>query len=317
MPDLSAYQRALESAAIYKIKDPGYLSIRGNGKVDFLQRQTTNDLRQLDATHTLTSVLTTPNARIVDVFRLLIEGENIGVLTLPGRGASTAGFLRGRIFFNDDVSLEDHSQDFDQIILQGNLASDLLATLDVQVPGLGEISQVDIDEFQGIIIGHSGKVDLGFRLLFPSKAAEKVTSILEDGGAVLLGEETYHVLRVENGIPGAQGELTEDFTPLEVGLLGTAISQTKGCYTGQEVIARQVNFDKITRSLVGLRLSAVVKAGQQVRVEGKPAGQVTSVVKSPRFGEIALAVVKRPYNQTGTKVNIGDIEAVVVDLPFS
>ncbi len=316
MVDLKPYHAALEGIVYYQLPNPGYLRIGGSDRVDFLQRQTTNDVRQLDSTRALTSVLTSPTARVLDVFTLINEGEQIGVLTLPGRGDSTAGFLRTRIFFNDDVSLDDRSQDYAQIIVEGPGASDALTSLGVSKSGLGQFTQSDIDDVPITIIGQSGIGDVGYRILVPNAANEKVNSALAQAGAVPINEDTFQGLRVEIGIPGEQGELTEDYTPLELGLLDTAISQNKGCYTGQEVIARQVNFDKITRRLIGLRLDAPVEVGAAIRVDQKPAGQVTSVVNSPRFGEIALAVLKRPNDQAGTKVTIGEIKAEVVDLPF-
>ncbi len=290
--------------------------LSGGDRVEFLQRQTTNDIHQLTPPGVLQSVLTTPAARIVDVFILINEGDEIGVITLPERGNLTADFLRKRIFFNDDVSLTDLSQDYAQVIVDGPRAKEVLRTLEVNIPDFGEESTIDVANVSWRIIGQNGIDGVGYLFLYPNSAHEKIESALANAGAIQIDADTYQVLRIEAGIPGAHGELTEDFTPLEVGLLDSAISQSKGCYTGQEVIARQVNFDKITRSLVGLRLDAHVNAGEKSRADDKPAGQVTSVASSPRFGKIALAVIKRPYNQAGRQVIIGDVEAEVVDLPF-
>jgi folate-binding protein YgfZ len=136
-----------------------------------------------------------------------------------------------------------------------------------------------------------------------------------------LQDQTYQILRVEAGIPAPRAELTEDYTPLETGL-GWAVAEGKGCYTGQEVIARQLTYDKVTQHLVGLRLNRSAQPGKRVWAEGKPAGAVTSAVHSPRFGEIALAIIKRPHHQAGTLVHAGDTEAqsipaTVTSLPFS
>jgi folate-binding protein YgfZ len=102
-------------------------------------------------------------------------------------------------------------------------------------------------------------------------------------------------MRVEAGLPAAGAELSEDYTPLEAGL-AAAISSTKGCYTGQEVLARQITYDKVTQHLCGLRLTRRAQPGGRVWApDGSPVGRVTSAATSPRFGEIALAVVKRPH----------------------
>ena len=316
MSDLTGYQDALEGAAFLRIENPGYLRISGGDRVDFLQRQTTNDVRLLDSTRTLTTVLTSSTARILDVLKLLGEGDHIDILTLSGRAESTASFLRSRIFFNDDVTLDDLSQDYVQIALEGPLAADILQSFDVNAPVFGEVSLGDLKGSSVTVIGQSSINRIGFSLLVTGIDSDSVVSALKNAGAIHVSEEIYDVLRIEAGIPGPNGELTDDFTPLEIGLQDLAISLTKGCYTGQEIIARQVNYDKITRKLVGLRLDAPVDAGAQVRADGKPAGRITSVASSPRFGEIALGILKRPFDQAGTQVMIGDIQAEVAELPF-
>ncbi len=317
MVDLTAYNAALEGAFFHQVSDPGYLRIGGGDRVDYLQRQTTNDVSQLVSSVAVVSVLTSPTTRILDVLTLLDEGEHIGILTLPGRGASTAGFLRSRIFFNDDVSLDDLSEDFDQIIIEGPRSANTLTVLGLTPLGVGAVSQGDVGGVPATVIGQSGVNEVAYRFLVPKVESPKLVSALMEAGAPHIDEDLYQVLRVEAGMAGARGELTENYTPLEVGLQEIAVSLTKGCYTGQEVIARQVNYDKVTRGLVGLQLAAPVDAGAQVRADGRPVGQVTSVATSPRFGEIALAVLKRPFDQKGTQIHVGDIRGEVVGLPFS
>ncbi len=316
MSDIKAYQTALEKAAIYRISDAGYLRISGADRVDFLQRQTTNDIRLLKSPLALVSVLTSSTARILDVLTLIDEGDQIGILTLQQRTDATISFLRSRIFFNDDVSLDDLSTEFDQILLFGPKAADTLESWGMNLPGEGEVAQIDIDGALVTVIGQAGFAEIEFRLLFSEVESDTVISALLKAGATQIDEEVHQILRIEGGIPRAQGELTDNFTPLEVGLQDLAISLTKGCYTGQEIIARQVNYDKITRRLVGLRLDAPVDPGAQVHADGKPAGQVTSIANSPRFGDIALAILKRPFDQADTKVVVGNIQALVVELPF-
>jgi folate-binding protein YgfZ len=114
--------------------------------------------------------------------------------------------------------------------------------------------------------------------------------------------------------------LNADYTPLENNM-NWAISSTKGCYTGQEVIARQITYDKVTRKLVGVRLGAEVAVGSTVFAGKQAAGTVTSTALSSKFGPIALAMIKRPHNETGADVTIGDQDSgvlgTVADLPFS
>ena len=96
-----------------------------------------------------------------------------------------------------------------------------------------------------------------------------------------------------------------------------ACADNKGCYTGQEIIARQVTYDKVTKSLAGLVCESAVNIGDEVSVGGESAGKVTSVAFSPRLGRyIALAILRRPHNAVGTKARVGTTTAQVVELPF-
>jgi folate-binding protein YgfZ len=95
--------------------------------------------------------------------------------------------------------------------------------------------------------------------------------------------------------------LVEAYTPLEVGL-DNYISDSKGCYTGQEIIARQVTYGKVTKHLVGLALSDVIEPGGNLEMDGKSIGTLTSIAQSPRFGVIGLGVVRRPHHEVRTEL---------------
>jgi folate-binding protein YgfZ len=148
---------------------------------------------------------------------------------------------------------------------------------------------------------------------------DRVVEWLEEIGLPRLSKEEYDVLRVESGCPGPSGELTAEYTPLEVGLTHL-ISDEKGCYTGQEVIARQITYDKVTRQLVGITLAEFLSAGATVSIGERNVGQLTSAALSPHFGPIALATIKRPHNEAGTLVRVSDgdreTDGVVCALPF-
>ena len=161
---------------------------------------------------------------------------------------------------------------------------------------------------------------LGYRLTCQSSQAPALLAALDHAGAVRLSYETFDLLRIEAGVPAGGQELTDEYTPLEAGL-GWAVSASKGCYTGQEVIARQITYDKVTRHLAGLRLNHPVQAREEVfsAEEERQVGTITSAGISPRLGPIALAILRRPYDQPGTQVTLGinnGLAATVVSLPF-
>lgn len=313
------YEAALTGCAFYPQAAAGYLRIGGSDRQSFLQRQSTNDVGLLSVERSVTTVLTSATARILDVLTLIAEPEAIGAITLPGQAVATTRFLQSRIFFMDKVTVEDASSEFAQIDLMGPKAAQVLLQLGLKrVPSHNDLAGGDISGIRVQVLSQQGP---GYRLLVAAEEAEKITAAIGDSGAARLAPEDYAVIRVEAGLPAAGHELTEDYTPLEIGL-AWAISKDKGCYTGQEVIARQITYDKITRQLVGLKLDRQAEGGDRVWTleDHKSVGNITSVAFSPRFGHIALAIIKRPSDEPGTKVSIGDldaaIQATVAGLPF-
>lgn len=322
---LHGYQAAIERVAFFRQPQASYLRLSGPDRSAFLQRQTTNDLGCLEPGKVLLTVLTSPTARILDVFALLQEGEGdagvIEIIPLPGRPGHAARYLKSRIFFNDKVRVSDDSEQFVQYDLLGPQTVEALRQVGVEaLPEMDRWITAPYGDGELRVLASGGPLGLGNRVLVPAGAAEGFEQALLDAGAERLAPESYLILRVEAGLPEAGYELTEDFTPLEINLT-SAVADNKGCYTGQEVIARQITYDKVTQLLRGLRLEFPVPPESRVWVDGKNAGVITSAVESPRFGPIALAVIKRAYNEPGTAVKVGSsgqeaISGVIVPLPF-
>ncbi len=316
------YEEVLKSTSYFLYVHNGFLQIEGPDRIDFIQRQTTNDINSLATGQVITTILVNPNARILDVFNLFIDRDEgkLGLISLPVYAGNTTRFLQSRIFFMDNVTITDTSHITGQIILGGNLAGKILSSIGVDpAPGLAQVVFGTIADVPVYVLGEKALQKSGYRIVFPLESRELIETRLLEAGSAPLAIDCYHVLRIEAGIPVAGAELVDAYTPLEAGL-ESAVSSTKGCYTGQEVIARQLTYDKVTRHLVGLRLDNIVDPGVSVSVEGKQAGTITSSTISPRFGPIALAYMKRPYHMPGVNVRVdatGDIPAIVTTLPFA
>lgn len=312
---------SLAGATFFPQPRAGYLTLEGPHRLDLLQRLSTNDLRPLQAGTVIITSLTSPTARLLDVLSVFFEGDTLVALSLPGYGEATLRYLKSRIFFMDQVSVSDFSSAYAQYDLDGIRAAQSLERLGVNpTPGLDQIVATGFKGARLQVIGQRGLVGLGYRLILPREAAPTLEAALERAGVTHLSAEAHHLLRLEAGLPTAGAELTADYTPLEVGLDWT-ISQTKGCYTGQEVVARQITYDKVIQRLRGLHLEYSVEPRARLWAEGKSVGVVTSAGVSPRFGPIALAIVRRPYDQPGTKLIAGDapdqgVMSRVVALPF-
>lgn len=153
------------------------------------------------------------------------------------------------------------------------------------------------------------------RLWGPTSPMESLKQQLLGHGVLEIDDHTWQILRVERGEAIAGAELSLDHNPWEAGLYG-AIHKDKGCYLGQEVIARLDTYQKVKQQLVGLRLGAVADPGTEVRVEGTTVGSVTSAVHSPRWGPLALAYVRTAHCAPGTIVEVAGVDAAVAALPF-
>lgn len=317
------YWVTLEKSGYFLAPESGCLRLSGDDRYTFLQRQTTNNLNLLQPGKAITTILTSPTGRILDVLILADMGEHLTALTLPAHGRNTLHYLKNRIFLMDKVDLSDKSNEFAQISLDGPASGDTLRRLGFETPRQGdEVVQVDFLGNPLTILEKPGLVGRGFILLVAIEKLASLTQSLQEMGAANLSPESYHTLRVEAGLPGADAELSEAFTPLEVGM-EQAVSDNKGCYPGQEVIARQITYGKVTQQLAGLRLAVPIETGASLYADDKPVGKITSTAVSPRYGLIALGVIKRPYHQVGTVLNTqagqtGAVARVVVaPLPFT
>jgi folate-binding protein YgfZ len=139
---------------------------------------------------------------------------------------------------------------------------------------------------------------------------------LVDSAAPADPSPEWEIARVEAGQARYLREFDGDSMPAEAGVVDRAVSFTKGCYPGQEPVARLFYRGHANRGVRGLRLAAAVDPGTEVTLEGKPVGRVTSPVESPRFGHIALAVLRREAVD-GTPLSAGGVEAVAAPLPFT
>lgn len=318
------YQAARSAAALLERPEMGALRLAGATRNDFVQRQTTNDVKNLAAGQAAITALTNPQARILDTWTVLARPDDFIILNGPPLRERLVRHLNGLIFFMDQVTITDLNPTTRQLDLLGPRAPACLAV----AGGQSDLANLPVFAWREIgLAGHPvsvvrlpGPFADAWRILAPAAGWDEVRAALTAAGACPIGPETYHLLRVEAGLPAPGVELTDAATPLEAGLLAY-ISQTKGCYTGQEIIARQLTYDKVTRQLVGLLLTTTAAPGAAIEFEGRSVGVVTSGVFSPTLARpIALAFIRRAHAGAGTTVMVhsGDeiAEGQVVDLPF-
>ena len=307
------YLSARASAVIIPRPQVGRVRALDRDRLDLLHRLSTNALNDLAVGEARATVLTTPLARIVDLLWVLNRGETALLITGAGRATTVRRWLSGYIFYNDRVKFEDASNVLGQFEIHGPQADIVAESL---LPGVASLSVNHFIEQDEIIVWRSQPLCGGaFTVIAP---AEKLTALwakAQSAGAMAASEETYQLLRIAAGVPG-EAELIEDYIPLEANLWG-AVSFTKGCYTGQEIIARMESRGKLARRLCGLKLNAPVSIGAEVRVNETSVGHVTSAAVMPDIGPVALAYLKTAHANPNTFVNVASTSGHVSDLPFT
>lgn len=319
-PDLNRddYAALRDGTAVLVRLEADPLVVGGDDRSDFLQRMTTNDVNALQIGKSTVTVLTTPTAHIQFVFTVLSQDDELILLPAPGESEALAKHLRGQIFFMDKVEVRALARGRWRVL--GPNAEDTLRELGLLQ---NDVHEGDWRQADDLLVLRQDRYDIpGFEIVSPMEVQDEALSDLVRIGAVLLtDDEAYTTRRVELGIPAPGHELTDDYNPLEVGL-GWACSDKKGCYTGQEIIARQITYDKVTRSLVGLVCEDVVSGGDSVVADVRSVGQITSAAYSPALNrQIALAVLRRPHTAPGVRVTVKvpsgkEVAAEVVELPF-
>ncbi|MDQ4077387.1 MAG: folate-binding protein [Chloroflexota bacterium] len=296
----------------------GLIRLAGSTRHAFLHNQTTADFNRARAGESVEAVVLTSTARIVDWVRALVTEDAMWLVTSPERREILLNWFPRFIFFNDDVRIVDESDNYAIFSLLGPESGTLLRDLGASdVMGLepGHHTLVTLADVEGVRVAvGGGLLGEGYTLIVPVEGAEALWSALRAAGAEPAGEDVWEALRVEQGRPAADRELTEDHNPLEAGLW-EAVSFTKGCYIGQEIVARLDTYQKLKQQLWGLRLSDLVQPGAPVLVEGSEVGHVTSVAKTPE-GPFALAYIRTKAGGEGLEVQVDGVKGTVVDLPM-
>lgn len=291
---------AFETCALVDRSTLTRLRATGGDGLALLQRLSTADLREVTAGHGAQTILTSPKGRVIERLFLHHMGE-AGLVCVAGRsvGARLIEHLT-RFTFHEDARWTDETPATCQFSLVGPGVTEVLAKLGSPRPEPGGSAPFNGEMGPATILGTDGTSWHGVSFLCDRALAVALWSQLRTAvrsvGGCPAGSLAWESWRVMRGLPESGGELNETANPLEVGLR-EAISFAKGCYVGQEVIARLNTYDKVSRTLVGVE--GVLGdprhvVGARLSLEGTEVGQVTSAVHPPdRETVIGLALIKR------------------------
>jgi folate-binding protein YgfZ len=308
----SEYQAVTQGCGLLDCSERGKLALTGADAKTFLQGQVSNDVESLQPGSGCYAAFLTPKGKMLGDVRILDAGEEILLDTERVALQELFNMIRR---FSVGYSLELHKR-----TLQRGLLS-LLGPNAATVAGAGQLGEVEdahrVIEVDGIA-ARAIRTDAGIDLLCDADDTAALAAALTARGAEPVSETVADCLRVEHGRPRYGIDLDDSVIPQEAGLNHRAVSFTKGCYVGQETVARLFYRGKPNRELRGLRLSAPASTGDEIVFAGKVVGRLASVAESPALGPIALALVRREA-PPGSDVVVGtdQVDAAVVELPFA
>jgi tRNA-modifying protein YgfZ len=299
----TGYRALTEAAGFVDRSERGKLALTGSEAKDFLHGQVTNDIESLEPGQGCYAAFLTHKGKMLGDMRVLDLGDELLLDTERVALQELFNMIR-RYKLGRDAELHKRTLEWGLLSLIGPQAETF---------GL----EAEHDNRRAEIAGRPVvlvRTDVGVDVFVP---AESKAAVAAELGVPEVDEATAEVVRVERGRPRYGLDLDDGVIPQEAGLNERAVSFTKGCYVGQETVARLHYRGKPNRHLRGLRLSSPAEPGAELRLGEKVVGRLGTVVVSPARGPIALALVRREA-APGDTVAVGDgtVTADVVDLPF-
>jgi folate-binding protein YgfZ len=309
--DLDGQYRALrEGAGVVDRSRRGKLVVRGAEALDYLQGQLTNDVEALEPGEGCYAALLDRKGHMRADLRLLRLGPEEAWLDAEEIGTEPLRRHLEMYKVGREVEIAEVTHDHAILSVIGPAAGEAAAT------GAGGAEHSHRETSLDGAACRAAITDLGIDLICAAADADTVRDALEREGAIAVSEQAAEILRVESGRPRFGAEMSEKTIPEEAGINERAVNFTKGCYIGQETVARLHYKGKPNRGLRGLRLDALATSGDPIRLGEREVGQVGTACVSPALGPIALAVVRREA-EPGERVAIGeDNGAEIVELPF-
>ena len=314
-----AYAVLREDCGLLDRSERGKLALSGADAVEFLNGQVSNELSTLRPGEGCYAAFLTHKGKMLGDLRILAVAADerdtpIELLLDTERSALQALFDMIRRF-KVGYAVELHKRTVERGLLSliGPRAQAVAAAEE-----LGEREHQSVEVQIDGVVALAVRTDVGVDLLCEAPDTTRLAEILRERGAAAVSEQAVECLRIERGRPRYGLDLDDTVIPQEAGLNERAVSFTKGCYVGQETVARLHYRGKPNRHLRGLRLSQPAAAGEQLLLGERVVGHIGSAAVSPRLGPIALALVRREA-EPGSVVRVGEhgTSAEVLELPFA
>jgi folate-binding protein YgfZ len=323
---MEAYASARSRAAWIERSDQARIAISGPDRAKFLHNLTTHEVKRLGVGQGCEAFVTSPQGRALGYVTLHVEPEQIllrtGVAAMTHLGPH---FQKYGVF--DDVIVNDMTPGTAEFHVPGPASGEGLRRLGAELPPEPSLSsrRTRIEGGDVLVIRESLTGQEGYTLVSSAEFAPQLRELLGRPGAlegVMLSQEAFDALRIEAGTPVFGMDVTAENLPQEIGRDAQAISFVKGCYLGQETVARLDAVGHVNKILKAFRLRGdrIPARGTPLQSDGKVVGHVTSAAYSPGWhGVVGLAIVRVSHAHPGIKLAVdleGAPEAMVYDLPM-
>lgn len=327
MKNIEQYKSAKSNGAIIDLSNRALIEVSGKDAVSFLHRMLTNDIKNVKSGSGCYACLLNSQAKIIADMNVFVDNEKVW-LAMESSIADKVIKSLEKYTVTDDVSFANHAQSLSILAVTGPKAEEVVKTFFSSYPkeifshGPSKAKDFDCRLFCISLFGFKT-----WCIVIPSqeknKALEKIKDAAQPLGISQIESEIIQILRVESGTPRYGTDLTEDIILPEVKLIESkAVSFTKGCYPGQEIVARIDSRGKFAKQLTGIVMTGdkIPNPGDKIQKSGKEIGRITSAVFSPALLKpLALGFVASDYLQVGTEVEVGmlPIPAAITKLPLS
>lgn len=297
----------LQSRALRREPDAAVHVLTGNDRVDLMQRLASNDVKGLQPGQGRMACFVTNKGRLVDRVRFAVAPDSLLMITSPGRGAAVREWI-ARYVITEDVRIDELGTRVELLHLLGPHAVETAGAIDARIVALERDAHVEIALDVGVaaqaIRTEGLRAHDGVLFLVPAGGSAALRAKLRVDAADASDAE-YEAARVACGLPAIGRDVGEEHNPLEAGLWDS-VAFDKGCYVGQEVVARLRTYDKIMKHLVRCRLDGPAEAGVKLVSGDKDVGSLTSVAGPPLLPEWrAIGWVAKRALQAGAPIQVG------------
>jgi len=329
---LAEHAALRHGAGVMDLSSRSRLCLVGADRARYLHGQVTNDVKKLTPGAGTYATVTTAKGKMESDLNIFCLADELLLDFEPGLTEKISQRL-GKFIVADDVQIVDAAPHYGLLTVQGPQAAEVVSALGLfgELPAkpYGSVKIADAMLGEIYLANRPRLGTVGYDLYVPNDAmgavADKLIAAAKQTGGRAVGWTAFEIARIEAGIPRFGADMDETNIPLECGLESRAVSYSKGCYIGQEVINRIHSIGRVNRELRGLQLAddlpALPMRGDKLFHAGKEVGCVTSAVKSPSLNvNIALGYVRREAYQTGNELTLrtaaGESVAKVMALPF-